>query len=128
MTSQPEKMLTPEIVTRIEELLGKATKGPWSIIPPDKDCKSIFMRREFGEGQSRFYVCRITDDDNGNDDAKLVCLLRNHIEELLAERKRHVEALERLSKCGLSTQLKECHEIIRRVMAIAKQALGGGEQ
>ena len=87
-------MTPPSSIQRIKELLAKATDKPWS-----KDWLYGALRHINRNVDFDAFVSEGWEGKNPQkEDAELICLLRNTIESLLAERERHVEALERISK------------------------------
>lgn len=82
--------MTPTLIAKLEELLKKATPWPWD------NSEHINPRNILDGGDSIIAVCQYLDgtDEEVNANAALITLLRNSIQDLLDERKRHIEALE----------------------------------
>ena len=85
-------------ISRIKELLAKATPGEWTA---EASNTSVGHCHQIKPIHACIYVDNQTlphEADNAPSvearaDAELICLLRNTIESLLDERERHVEAL-----------------------------------
>lgn len=123
---------TPSTIAKLEELLGKATPGPWVVERAGIDLISvdgIYTRDEIKKhnaNSSWKERIKIVETDGGyyppgEDDAELICLLRNSIQALLDERSRLREALERISDPMMCTGRCCCGDR----SAIAEQALAG---
>lgn len=105
---------TPSTIAKLEELLGKATPGPWVVERGGIDLISvdgIYTRDEIKKhnaNSSWKERIKIVETDGGyyppgEDDAELICLLRNSIQDLLDERKRLREGLEAIQDLELSS-------------------------
>lgn len=92
-------MIPTETVAKIEELLKKAEyPAPWVAGIEDRGTDD----EDLWDIKDKNGMAVITCDSGVYGphviDGELICLLRNSIESLLSERKRHVEALERISR------------------------------
>jgi hypothetical protein len=124
--------MTAETVTKIEELLKKATPGPWTDEATNTSvghCHQIkpIHACVYVDNQTLPHEAMNPPSVEARSNADLICLLRNSIESLLAERKALREAVIVLhSRDAANKKLPHvlCHYCD---LIYAKQALAGGE-